>query len=97
MSNNETERALGYRVGSVATNAVKAIREVYGRDGQPFLDADTAAIKAIEAILLDLPQQSQYAEYEAKPLVSSTQPDAHPALAQISGMLTNDIERKAAA
>ena len=97
MSNGIDPTALVYRVGSVATNAVKAIREVYGRDGQPYLDADTAAIKAIEAILTGLPVQSEYASYEAKPIVSSVQPEAHPALAKISAMLADDLERKVAA
>jgi len=97
MSNEIDKEAFAYRVGSVATNAVKAIREVYGRDGQPYLDADTAAIKAIEAILADIPVQSEYASYEAKPLVSIEQPDAHPALAKISAMLADDLERKVAA
>ncbi|MEN9757332.1 MAG: hypothetical protein RL755_1519, partial [Pseudomonadota bacterium] len=66
------ETAIAYRVGSVAMNAVKALREVHGRDGQPFLDADTAAIKAIESILADLPRENVYAELEAKPIVSKT-------------------------
>ncbi len=97
MNNDINPIALSYRIGSVATNAVKAIREVYGRDGQPYLDADTAAIKAIEAILTDIPQQSEYAGYEAKPLVSAEQPQVHPALEKISKMLSDDLERKVAA
>lgn len=91
-TNGFNETQIEYRIGSVATNAVKSLREVYGRDGQPFLDADTAAIKAIEAILVGLPRYSEFAELEAKPLVSISQPAAHPALAKISGMLAKELE-----
>ncbi len=97
MSNAYDSTAIIYRVGSVATNAVKAMRQVYNRDKEPFLDADTAAIKAIELILADLPQYSEYADLEAKPLVSSAQPTANPALSKIGDMLAADIAQKAAA
>jgi len=58
MSNAFDATAINYRVGSVATNAVKSIREVYGRDHLPFLDADSAAIKAIESVLMSVPVHS---------------------------------------
>lgn len=95
MNNGFNETAVIYRIGSVAANAVKAIREVYGRDGQPFLDADTAAVKAIELILADLPQISEYAELEAKPLVSHTQPKANPALAELSDIISKTVAKAA--
>lgn len=97
MSNDYNATAIEYRVGSVATNAVKALREVYGRDNHPFLDADSAAIKAIEAILKDLPRYSEYADLEAKPIVARVQPDVHPSLAKITELLAEDLEIKGAA
>jgi hypothetical protein len=96
MSNGFNDTAINYRVGSVATNAVKAMREVYGRDDLPFLDADTAAIKTIELILADLPRSSEYADLEAKPMVSATQPKPNKALAKINGMLAKELEDFAA-
>lgn len=90
MSNAFDATAINYRVGSVATNAVKSIREVYGRDHLPFLDADSAAIKAIESVLMSVPVFSEYAELEAKPIVASNQPAAHPALAQVGNMLSGE-------
>lgn len=91
MSNAFDATAINYRVGSVATNAVKSIREVYGRDHLPFLDADSAAIKAIESVLMSVPVHSEYAELEAKPIVASEQPDVNPALALIGNMISGDV------
>lgn len=95
MNNDAT--GISYRIASVATNAVKAMRELYSRDGQPFLDADLAAVKGIEEILAGIPRISEYADYEAKPLVAQTQPQAHPALAKITELLASDLDEKIAA
>ena len=83
--------AVEYRIGSVSTNAVKAIRELYGRDNLQFLDADTQAIKAIEAILHQLPVQSDYQHLEALPIVSSNQPKTNPALNDIRELIEKKI------
>lgn len=90
MSNSFDSTAVLYRIGSVSMNAVKALREVYGRDDQPFLDADIAAIKAIELILADLPQTNEYAALEAKPIVAKTQPKANPGLKKLADILDED-------
>lgn len=90
MSNTFDQTAVLYRIGSVSMNAVKALREVYGRDDQPFLDADIAAIKAIELILADLPQTNEYAALEAKPIVAKTQPKANPGLKKLAEILDDD-------
>ena len=91
---NVDSEMLRNRIGSLAFNAVQELRAVIGRAGGQFIDADTAAVKAIEAILEAVPHTAVINETEALPLVLPNQPEVNPALNSIRNMLTTAIDEE---